>query len=172
MAWLDDHEHVAPDPGGVDIQRPGVAVTDGSSDPEPDYWRLARAARFDLEQATDSDLIDMISRGSVPAFVALFDGTADTVRAELAHDLPGSTRINEVLAAAYLEVWWLAGCHRTVPADVIGWITGIARRRIAEASRGTAQRTGHTPLEDPRPSYAELEVATLLRRPVDRLLHT
>src|SRR5690349_25095491 len=114
----------------------------------------------------------MISRGCVPAFIALFDGTADTVRAKLTHDLPGTTRINEILAATYLEVWWLAGCHRTVPADVTGWITGIGRRRIAEASRGTAQRTGHTALEDPRPSYAELEIATLLRRPVDRLLQT
>lgn len=147
-------------------------MTDGFPDPEPD-WRLAGAPRFDLEQATDSDLIDLISRGSVPAFVALFDGTADVVRAELAHDLPGTTtRINEILAATYLEVWWLAGCHRKVPADVPGWITGIARRRFAEASRGTAWCAGHTALENPRPSYAELEIATLLRRPVDRLLQT
>jgi hypothetical protein len=105
----------------------------------------------------------------VAAFSALFDRTADAVRTELTVDLPGAARISEILAASYLEVWWLAGCLRTAEADVTGWITGIARRRIAEASLGTPGRGGHTVPQFPRPSYAELEIAALLGRPVDRL---
>lgn len=146
-------------------------MTDGCLDPDPPCLR-AGAVRIDLQQATCSTLIDLISRDSVPAFAALLEWTSDAVRAELAIDLTGVVRANEILAATYLEVWWLAGCRRAAEADVTGWITGIARRRIAEASRRSARTGGRTAGEDLRPTYAELEIAALLRRPVDRLLLT
>jgi hypothetical protein len=125
---------------------------------------------IEFEQATDSALIELISGGSVPAFAALFDRTSEAVRTELAIDLPGTARVSEIFAASYVEVWWLAGCGRRVEADVTAWIIGIVRRRIAEASRQTPPRGEHTVWEALRPSYAELEIATLLRRPLDRLL--
>ncbi|MFG1607923.1 hypothetical protein [Actinoplanes sp. NPDC049265] len=155
-----------------DLRRPGVAVTDGCLDPDPDCLPRAGAVRIDLQKATCAALIDLISRGSVPAFAALFERTSDAVRAELAIDQTGVVRVNEILAATYLEVWWLAGCRRMAEADVTGWITGIARRRIAEATRGAARTGGRTAVDGPRPTYAELEIAALLRRPVDRLLLT
>jgi hypothetical protein len=145
-----------------DLRRPGVTVTDVL--PEPDRPRAAEVARIDLHRATDSSLIDLISGGSVPAFTALVDRTSDAIRAELSVDPAFPARASELLAATYLEVWWLAGCRPTRGAEVTAWIIGIARRRIAEASRGSAQRTT---TEGPRPSYAELEIATLLRRPID-----
>ena len=148
-------------------------MTDGF--PNLDRPRFAEPAgtdpaRIDLERATDSALVELISGGSVPAFVALFDRTSDAVRAELALGLPGAARISEIFAASYIEVWWLAGCHGAAERDITAWIIGIVRRRIAEGCRGTHRRDGPSVPEGPRPSYAELEIAALLRRPVDRLL--
>jgi hypothetical protein len=111
-----------------DLRRPGAAVTRPSKPP-------TGPARIDVEQATDSGLVELISDGSVPAFVALFDRTSAAVRTELPAALPGTTRPGEIFAASYVEVWWLAGCHRLAEADVTAWIIGILRRRIAEASR-------------------------------------
>jgi len=127
------------------------------------------AARDD-EHVSDSILIERISRGSMPAFAALFDRTSEAARAELTAGPTGAGRPGEILAASYVEVWWLAGCRRTPKIDATGWIIGIVRRRIAEAGRAIPRRGGGAALEDPRPSHAELEVASLLRRPVDRLL--
>jgi hypothetical protein len=120
---------------------------------------------IDVERAGDDVLIDLISRGSVPAFVALFDRTSESVRVLLAADLTDAGQIRRILAASYIEVWWLAGCHQARDADVIGWITGIARRRTTEAVRVPADA-----VSGPRPTYAELELMALLRRPLDRLL--
>ncbi|MFI7602433.1 hypothetical protein [Actinoplanes sp. NPDC049681] len=129
----------------------------------------AGPATIDIPQATDSVLIDLISQGSVPAFVALFDRTSEAVHTELTVELTGTSRTGEIFAASYAEVWWLAGHHRTLEADAIGWIISIVRRRIAEASRETVRPGARTVLEGLRPSYAELEVAALLNRPVDCL---
>jgi hypothetical protein len=114
--------------------------------------------RPDDLQLSDATLVELISRGSVPAFDALFTRTLPAARAVLTTHLPGADRAGEVLAASYVEVWWLAGCHRAPEVDVTTWITGIVRRRAAELPAG----------EGPRPSYAELEFAAILRRSVDR----
>ncbi len=37
-----------------------------------------------------------------------------------------------VVAATFVEVWWLAGCHVGPDTDVMTWINGIAARRDAE----------------------------------------
>ena len=127
------------------------------------------AARDD-EHVSDSILIERISRGSAPAFAALFDRTSEAARAEVAAAHPGTGRAGEILAASYVEVWWLAGCRRAPRTDATGWIIGIVRRRIAEAGRAIPRQGGGAAREGQRPSHAELEVASLLRRPVDRLL--
>ncbi|WP_199510865.1 hypothetical protein [Nucisporomicrobium flavum] len=119
-----------------------------------------------LAQASDSTLIELISRGHEAAFVALFDRTLPRSRAELA-TLPDA-RHGQILAASYVEVWWLAGCHRAPEVDATTWITGIVRRRVDEALRWT-QPDVDPPLTDPRPSYSELEIAALLRRPLGDL---
>ena len=128
---------------------------------------IHRAAADETEQTSDISLIKAISQGSTNAFAVLYDRTSNAVRAELAALSPEAGRRNEVLAASYLEVWWLAGCH---PApgpelDVLLWIIGVVRRRIAE----TRAATGGTPAGRVRPSHAELELATLLQRPVTSL---
>lgn len=119
----------------------------------------------------DSRSIEAISRGSVPEFAALFDRTSEVVRAELADLLPARARADAVFAASYLEVWWLAGCHTAPPVDVLGWITRIVRRRTADAWAASGHDAGERPsaILAASPSYAELELAALLGRPVGRL---
>ena len=135
--------------------------------PEPGVRVGAGPTLESLARASDSTLIDLISRGHEAAFVALFDRTSATARAELA-SLPDNAQSGRILAASYVEVWWLAGCHRAPEADATIWVTGIVRRRVEEALRST--RPGvDPPLTDPISSYSELEIATLLRRPLGDL---
>jgi hypothetical protein len=124
----------------------------------------------DLEQAGNSTLIDLTSQGSRSAFSALFDRTFEAAWAELSADFLTSTRRGEILAASYVEVWWLAGCHRAAEVDAASWIISIVRRRVDEAARWTSLPGAQAGGEGPRPSYAELELAALLLRPVDDLL--
>ena len=119
-----------------------------------------------LAHAGDSTLIELISRGHEAAFVVLFDRTLPTARAELA-PLPDAQH-GHILAASYVEVWWLAGCHRVPEVDATTWITEIVRRRVDEALRST-QPGVDSPLTGPRPSYSELKIAALLRRPLGDL---
>lgn len=111
-----------------------------------------------LSGRSDAALMEAISRGSVPAFATLLDRTSVPVRAVLATLRPGAVPPAEILAASYLEVWWLAGCHTEPGADAVAWITGIVRRRAAEAAAvGPGPQSGH----------AQRELAALLRRPAE-----
>jgi hypothetical protein len=128
-------------------------------------------------ELTDSDdsgyaaLVDAISRGSGPAFAELFDRTSAEVRAVLAALPVGTGRRQEILAASYLEVWWLAGCHTGPVPDVVEWITGIARRKFAEAHAGGEPSSEPVGAGRTAPAgYALRELAALLRRPVAGLV--
>ncbi|GIF43386.1 hypothetical protein [Actinoplanes xinjiangensis] len=119
---------------------------------------------------SDVFLVDAVSRGNTAAFIQLFDRTSAVIRT-VVETLPlSAVQRDEILAASYLEVWWLAGCHIDPDLDVVEWITGIVRRRVAEL------RIGGRPLSEPRTAggsphgYARLELAALLHRPVDDLV--
>lgn len=109
-------------------------------------------------EESDASLLEAVSRGSVPAFEELFTRTSGPVRAVLATLAVDAGQVAEILAASYVEVWWLAGCHTEPGVDAVGWITGIARRRAAEAGNAPAQASPY--------GYARLELAALLRHPV------
>jgi hypothetical protein len=112
------------------------------------------------EGLLESAAVEAISRGSHQAFAALFDRTAKTFAADLTARLPDPRRRVAVLAATYVEVWWLAGCRSDADADVVQWISHILERRIADTDRAP---------NDPGHSRAEHELADLLDRPIDDL---
>jgi hypothetical protein len=141
-----------------------------NASPDPAVPAETAPVASEFERTGDSTLIGLISRGSVPAFVELFDRTSEGARAELAAHVPETSQRGEIFAASYVEVWWLAGCHHTPEVDATAWIAGIVRRRIEEAARGMSRHGTHAASEGPRPSHAELEIAALLGRPVDDLL--
>ena len=113
----------------------------------------------------ERSMMEAVSRGSREAFVVLFDRTAATVGAGLTTRLGDPNKRTAILAATYVEVWWLAGCRSGAESDVSEWIRRILDRRVADADRATAQQADG----EPRPGYAERELACLLDRPVERL---
>lgn len=117
------------------------------------------------DENLESSIVEAISRGSQEAFVILFDRTVGTIRAELTARLPDPEQRVPILAATYVEVWWLAGCHRGAEPDVTRWIRGILDRRMADAHRATGRHVEG----EPRPSRSELELADLLGQPIDSL---
>jgi hypothetical protein len=113
--------------------------------------------------ADDRPIVEAISQGSKDAFAQLFDFTSGAVRAELLTHLKNADQAVAVFAATYVEVWWLAGCHSAAEVGVLEWIRHILRRRIADVT------TALDPAVDLWPSHAEIELATLLGRPLKRL---
>jgi hypothetical protein len=113
----------------------------------------------------DSSLMEAISRGSHEAFAALFDRTAKTFAADLTARLPEPRLRIAILAATYVEVWWLAGCRSGAKADVPQWINHILARRISDLHRALAGQVH----PEPGHSRAELELADLLGRPIGDL---
>lgn len=126
--------------------------------------------RIDVEGASVSTLVDLISQGSEAALAVVIERTSGVVRVALPASFAAWSRSSEVLAATYLEVWWLAGSHGGPEADVMDWIIGIARRRYDDMAGGVSD--SGTPPSDGglRPSHAEVEIAALLRRPLSELL--
>jgi hypothetical protein len=141
---------------------------DPAGSPGPAARAEAEPTSADLEQASDAALIELVSQSSVPAFAALVDRTIEAARAELATVL--GSRSAQILASTYVEVWWLAGCHRTPGTGATDWVAGIVRRRTDEAFRGMTQQDVDADPPGPRPSYSELEMAALLGRSVGDLL--
>lgn len=118
-----------------------------------------------IRERLASSTMEAISRGSRTAFADLFDRTAGAVAADLAVRLAEPGLRTAILAATYVEVWWLAGCRGDPDPDVTQWIGRILDRRIADSSRFSAIRV----YPDSGPGRAELELADLLGRPVDKL---
>lgn len=117
------------------------------------------------ERPLDSAAMEAISRGSHQAFAGLVDRTAKKLAADLAARLAEPRPRTVILAATYVEVWWLAGCRSDADADVAQWISRILERRIADSCRVSTDRAHH----DPEHSRAEHELAGLLDRPIDDL---
>jgi hypothetical protein len=111
----------------------------------------------------EPSIVEAISWGSQEALVMLFDRTVGTIRTELTARLPDAKQRVPILAATYVEVWWLAGCHRGAEFDVTHWIRGILDRRIADAHRATGRQVEG----DPRPAARSWN--WLLGRPIDSL---
>ncbi|WP_143162783.1 sigma-70 family RNA polymerase sigma factor [Couchioplanes caeruleus] len=104
----------------------------------------------------ENSLLEAIARGSQEAFGVLFDRTAGVVGADLTTRLRDPEQRAAILAASYLEVWWLAGCRSGVEPDVTQWVRRILDRRItmrarprrgvSTASRGPATRNSNSRL--------------------------
>ncbi|MEU8241095.1 hypothetical protein AB0C07_22860 [Actinoplanes missouriensis] len=109
--------------------------------------------------------MEAISRGSHQAFAGLVDRTAKILAADLTARLREPRQRTAILAATYVEVWWLAGCRSDADADLAQWISRILERRIADSCRVPTDQAHH----QPRHSRAEHELAGLLDRPIDDL---
>jgi RNA polymerase sigma-70 factor (ECF subfamily) len=108
-------------------------------------------------------LVNLIATGNRPAFVQLFDALAPKAYADLAvHGLP-RTEAEQVVSAAFVEVWWLARFHTGKTVNIEHWITGVVARR------GTERALSVNPTNDDQytGSYqlASVTLANLLAAP-------
>lgn len=69
------------------------------------------------------------------AFGLLYDATSSQVRRQVLEALSSGDAVDAVVAATFLEVWWLAPLYRPGDPDVPAWISGIAAGRIAARQR-------------------------------------
>jgi hypothetical protein len=136
------------------------------------FARGSASRRNDQPADNLDELMNKISYGSREAFAALYDRTSGTVRAHLEARLPDRDWVDAVLAATYVEVWWLAGCRTGPYAGVVVWLEEIAERRVAESSVAAGRTVLPSPMPDAvvaRSRYALMELAELLARPVPRI---
>jgi DNA-directed RNA polymerase specialized sigma24 family protein len=66
------------------------------------------------------------------AFALLYDAMSGHVRRQVATTLTSGDAVDAVVAATFLQVWWLAPLYRPDDVDVAAWISGIAASRIAD----------------------------------------
>ena len=113
-------------------------------------------------------LIVRIARRDHAAFTALYDDTFNCLRDGLDLRLGDTAWADGVLAATYVEIWWLAGGHTHPASDAVAWMNEIVERRVAEGPPVSwCAETGRGRLADLRTWYAKAELAGLLRRPID-----
>jgi hypothetical protein len=77
-------------------------------------------------------LIVRIARRDHAAFTALYDDTFNCLRDGLDLRLGDTAWADGVLAATYVEIWWLAGGHTHPASDAVAWMNDIVERRVAE----------------------------------------
>ena len=126
---------------------------------------VVRALAADTGGHLDPPIVEAIARGDRTALAVLCDRTAAAVGADLTARVPAAEQRVPILAATYVEVWWLARCGAGAHPDVTHWLGRIVGRRVADAHRAA----GPPVLPEPRPCCAERELAGLLNRQVDRL---
>jgi DNA-directed RNA polymerase specialized sigma24 family protein len=80
-------------------------------------------------------LLRRVARVDRTAFALLYDAMSGQVRRQAAAALASSDAVDAVVAATFLQVWWLAPLYRPDDIDVPAWISGIAASRIADHQR-------------------------------------
>lgn len=83
-------------------------------------------------------LLRRVAASDQKAFVMLYDAMSGHVRRQALAELSSANAADAVVAATFLQVWWLAPLHNPDDADVPAWITAIAAGRIADRRRNPA----------------------------------
>lgn len=88
------------------------------------------------DEASLRVLMDRTARGDQEAFAEVYDRTSGQVL-RLIHDIVSDrAAAEEVLQAAYLDVWRCAGEGAAVSGSVLGWIAEIAHGRAVDRYDG------------------------------------
>lgn len=94
------------------------------------------------------------------AFVLLYDAMSGRVRRQVAAAMASGDAVDAVVAATFLQVWWLAPLYRSDDADVPAWISGIAASRIADRQANAMPMQSHAEVDaQQRSPSSELSAA-------------
>jgi DNA-directed RNA polymerase specialized sigma24 family protein len=92
-----------------------------------------------LEDITSGESVTQLMRrvaaSDRTAFVALYDAMSGHVREQAMAELSARDIVEAVVAATFLQVWWLAPLYYADDADGPAWISAIAAGRIADRRR-------------------------------------
>jgi len=80
-------------------------------------------------------LLRRVAASDRTAFVLLYDAMSSQVRQQALAALPAGNAVDAVVAATFLQVWWLAPLYNPHDSDVPAWISAIASGRIADRQR-------------------------------------
>jgi hypothetical protein len=83
-------------------------------------------------------LLHRVAGADRSALAELYQIVSPDIRVHVEQTLPDPGDVNVVLAATFVEVWWLARGHAALHPDVRAWIRSIASRRASERNRYNA----------------------------------
>ena len=76
-----------------------------------------------------NDLVQQVADADGRAFARLYQALAPAVARDLRPAMPDPADAAAVIAATFVEVWWLARFHAAAGTDVPAWVMAVARRR-------------------------------------------
>jgi len=91
-----------------------------------------------LDEQSMARLLRRVTASDQTAFVTLYDAMSSQVRKQALAALSSGNAADAVVAATFLQIWWLAPLHNPDDTDVPAWITAIAAGRIADRRRNSA----------------------------------
>ena len=83
-------------------------------------------------------LLHRVAAADRSALAELYRIVSADVRAQVEQTLPDPGDVDAVMAATFVEVWWLSRGHAASHPDVRAWIRAIAIRRAGERDRNNA----------------------------------
>jgi len=83
-------------------------------------------------------LLHRVACADGSALADLYRIVSADIRVQVEQTLPDPGDVNAVMAATFVEVWWLARGHAASHPDVRAWIQAIASRRTGERNRNGA----------------------------------
>jgi DNA-directed RNA polymerase specialized sigma24 family protein len=104
-----------------------------------------------------AQLVRRVAASDLTAFVLLYDALSSEVRQQVGAVLSAGDAVDAVVAATFLQVWWLAPFRGPDDEDVPAWIRGIASGRIADRRRNAVV----TPPADHVPAQQRLPWSVL-----------
>lgn len=88
-----------------------------------------------VEEEPMTQLVRRIAASDKSAFAVLYDAMSSQVRGQALAALSSGDAVDAVVAATFLQVWWLAPLYNPDRADVATWISAVAAERIADRRR-------------------------------------
>jgi DNA-directed RNA polymerase specialized sigma24 family protein len=82
-----------------------------------------------------TQLLRRVAASDRTAFVLLYDAMSGQVGQQVLAALSAGDAVDAVVAATFLQVWWLAPLYNPHHSDVPAWISGIVSGRIADRQR-------------------------------------
>ena len=83
-------------------------------------------------------LLHRVANADQPALAELYRMVSTDIRVQVEQTLSDPGDVDAVMAATFVEVWWLARGHAASHPDVRAWIRSIATRRACERHRANA----------------------------------